>query len=164
MSSRLKRCYGQGHFHFITSSCYRRLPLLGDPHTRDVFVKTLDEVRRRYRFKLAGYVVMPEHFHLLIGEAQKHTPSIILQSLKQRVPRALQRESQAGVIGQSIEFWMPRFYDFNVWSQEKISEKLEYMHNNPVKRGLVSHPKDWVWSSYSFYDLRGTHLIPIDPP
>jgi len=60
-------------------------------------------------------------------------------------------------------FWEPRFYDFNVWSQEKITEKLQYMHLNPVKRELVAHPKEWTWSSFSFYSNEGGGLIRIDP-
>ena len=48
-------------------------------------------------------------------------------------------------------FWQRRFYDFNVWSHKKRREKLEYMHSNPVKRGLVRRPQDWPWSSYAFY-------------
>ena len=47
--------------------------------------------------------------------------------------------------------WQPRFYDFNVWSQRKRGEKLRYMHENPVKRGLVLEPGQWVWSSFRDY-------------
>jgi hypothetical protein len=59
-------------------------------------------------------------------------------------------------------FWQRRFYDFNVWSWEKLREKLEYMHANPVKRKLVAHPKDWLWSSWSHYEKREKGLIGID--
>ncbi|MFZ3201788.1 MAG: hypothetical protein WA175_11640, partial [Candidatus Acidiferrales bacterium] len=48
-------------------------------------------------------------------------------------------------------FWQRRFYDFNVWSPRKKNEKLNYMHFNPVKRGLVDHPREWLWTSYHFY-------------
>jgi putative transposase len=60
-------------------------------------------------------------------------------------------------------FWQPRFYDFNVYSAKKKREKLEYMHANPVKRGLVGNPSAWVWSSFSFYAKREIGLVPIDP-
>jgi putative transposase len=68
MPKGLKRIYGQGHLHFITFSYYRRLPLLGSTRARNVFVRTLDQVRHEHGFKLVGYVVMPEHVHLLISE------------------------------------------------------------------------------------------------
>ena len=78
----LKRYYGAGDLHFITCSCYRRQPLLGTAHRRDLLLSVLERVRRRYRFVVAGYVVMPEHIHLLIGEPQEKTPSTVMQALK----------------------------------------------------------------------------------
>jgi REP element-mobilizing transposase RayT len=59
-------------------------------------------------------------------------------------------------------FWQARFYDFNVYTNGKKREKLEYMHKNPVTRGLVQHPKDWPWSSWSFYAKGETRLVGID--
>ena len=59
-------------------------------------------------------------------------------------------------------FWQRRFYDFNVWSAKKAKEKLEYMHANPVVRGLVKHPKDWPWSSWSNYAKGEQGLLRID--
>jgi putative transposase len=103
---------------------------------------------------------MPEHVHLLLGEPIKGTPSTVMQVLKQRVSRSSSRIDPSGQI--LPQFWEPRFYDFNVWSQEKITEKLQYMHLNPMKRGLVPHPKEWVWSSFSFYSDGASGLIRID--
>ena len=68
MANKLIRRYGQGHLHFITFTCYRRRPLLRSVRARNVFVQILGEVRHRYGFSLVGYVVMPEHIHLLIGD------------------------------------------------------------------------------------------------
>ena len=191
MPKNLKRYYGRKHLHFITCSCYRRLPLLRSVRARNVLVKILDEVRRKYGFDLVGYVVMPEHIHLLISEAEKGTPSTVMQVLKQRVSRRLrhtpgQKKSKApplpaakmGHPPQSLplqlqlrfgresdaeprRFWQRRFHDFNVWSAKKKNEKLEYMHLNPVKRKLVSRPQDWLWSSHAAYARRGITLIPI---
>jgi hypothetical protein len=61
------------------------------------------------------------------------------------------------------QFWQRRFYDFNVWSHKKKMEKLEYMHRNPVTRGLVATPRDWVWSSCAWYEGRDDGLVRIDP-
>ncbi len=174
MPSGLKRRYGQHHLHFITFSCYRRLPLLRSVRARNVFVKILGEVRDRYGLALVGYVIMPEHIHLLIGEPPKGTPSTVLQVLKQRVSRRLRRKRRApkgqfklrfveGGEHSLPQFWQPRFYDFNVWSQKKKVEKLHYMHMHPMKRKLVAHPKDWPWSSFSFYAARDSALLRIDP-
>jgi REP element-mobilizing transposase RayT len=84
MTRGLKRYYGAHDLHFITCSCYRRLPLLDTPNRRDLLLELLEEVRQRHRFVVLGYVVIPEHFHLLISESQEATPSVVMQVLKQR--------------------------------------------------------------------------------
>jgi putative transposase len=91
MRNPLRRDYGRGDLHFITFSCYRRRPNLGTARARHRFLKILNEVRQRFGFQLLGYVVMPEHVHLIIGEPKKCTPSQVLQVLKQRVSRASRR-------------------------------------------------------------------------
>ena len=58
--------------------------------------------------------------------------------------------------------WQRRFYPFNVYSEKKRLEKLDYMHNNPVQRGLVSSPGDWAWSSWRFYFLQDASLLAMD--
>jgi len=182
MPKNLKRYYGRGDLHFLTFSCYRRLPLLRAVDARNVFVQALNEIRARYGFPVVGYVVMPEHVHLLIGESPGAMPSLVLEVLKQRVSRDLRRPKIPtrktdvwGTLGRHsssplghaerrlARFWQTRFYDFNAWNAQKIPVVLEYMHLNPVKRKLVAHPKDWPWSSWSFYEMGQTGLIPIDP-
>ena len=168
----LVRYYGRGDLHFVTFSCYRRRPYLGTRRARDRFVRILDQVRARWEFALIGYVVMPEHIHLLMGEPGKGDPSKILQVLKQKTSRILRgrRRKARGQLSLRFDdaqedfghFWQRRFYDFNVWSTKKVREKLDYMHLNPVKRKLVPHPKDWPWSSWSHYEKGQNGLIAID--
>jgi putative transposase len=169
----LERRYGQRHLHFIARSCYRRQPLFSTARKRDAFLKILDEVRTRYEFLLVGCVVMPEHTHLLISEPKIGTPSTVMQVLKQRVSRTLRKTRRRRNPNQlklwqepprktGRSFWQRRFYDFNVWSRKKRIEKLNYMHMNPVKRGLVTNPKLWAWSSYRFYQTREKRLCPPD--
>jgi putative transposase len=172
MRNPLQRYYGRGDLHFITFSCYRRKPYLATARARNQFVKILGQVRSRYRFQLLGYVVMPEHVHLVIGEPKKGTPSQVLQVLKQRVSRALRRRprntpSQLPLPfwttkSEAPAFWQRRFYDFNVWSSGKLKEKLNYMHLNPVQRKLVTHPRDWPWSSWTHYEKGESGLIAMD--
>jgi putative transposase len=173
MAHKLIRIYGRGHLHFITFSCYRRVPFLRSVRAKNAFVQILGEVRERYGFALVGYVVMPDHVHLLIGEPAKGTPSLVIQVLKQRVSRRLRRRKRANAgqlhlsfeVGEDSQprFWQRRFYDFNVWSLKKRVEKLHYMHMNPLKRKLVDHPKHWPWSSFSFYSNSKYGLIRVDP-
>ncbi|MGC1106357.1 MAG: IS200/IS605 family transposase [Candidatus Acidiferrales bacterium] len=161
MPQSLSRIYGYGHLHFITFGCYRRARLLESEAARDRFVQILGEVRDRYGFALVGYVVMPEHVHLVIGEAPGAMPSTVMQVLKQRSSREIRglRRASAEELSQ---FWERRFYDFNIRTWEKLNEKLQYMHMNPVKRGLVNEPQLWPWSSYLFHAKGITGRIRMD--
>ena len=135
-------------------------------------MRVLDAVRKKYKFHLVGYVVMPEHVHLLVSEPQTGDPSKVLQVLKQKVSRELRRKRKVALAQLRLRFsggepeppafWQRRFYDFNVWSSKKLREKLDYMHANPIERGLVSHAKDWPWSSWSHYEKGERGLIRID--
>ena len=152
MPKGLLRYHGGGNLHFITTSCYRREALLGSARARDIFLQIFEQVRKSYAFDVIGFVVMPEHIHILMSEPRRKTLPIAIQVLKQRVARLLpkRKKSQSDFWERTPRrrFWQRRSYDFNVYSQRKVTEKLRYMHRNPVKRGLVSSPELWRWSSY----------------
>ena len=150
----LKRYQQTRDLHFVTFSCYRREPLLRSPRAKHIFELALEQVRRQYRFFVTGYVIMPEHVHLLIGEPERATLAIALQALKQSAARRL--------IGKREHFWQTRYYDFNVWSQKKRIEKLRYIHRNPVRRGLVEKPEDWRWSSFNHYATGEEGVVEIE--
>lgn len=139
----LKRYQQEGDDHFITFSCHHRKPYLNTPTSRDIFLDSLERTRSRYQFEILGYVVMPEHVHLLVSEPPNDPLSKALQALKISVARRLMERP----------FWQALYYDFNVFTHDKRVEKLKYMHRNPVTRGLVTQPEDWRWSSYRHYRL-----------
>jgi putative transposase len=140
----LKRLHDLNCMHFITFSCYRRQQELGLSHARDVFETDFERVRCWYGMYVYGYVVMPEHVHLLVSEPERAKLSVAIQMLKQVVSRKLRRPGQR-------RFWQVRYYDTPLWSPGKRLEKLRYMHRNPVKRGLVKSPDQWKWSSFTHY-------------
>ncbi len=149
----LKRFQEARCLHFITFSCYQRAPLLASPEVPRVFEQTLERVRQWYGMYVAGYVVMPEHVHLLISEPEGDKLSVVIQMLKQNVAQQLKDRPRPvcpknGEARTGHPFWYARYYDFNVWSDGKRIEKLRYLHRNPVKRGLVESPEDWEWSSF----------------
>jgi putative transposase len=181
MTEGLHRFYGGNDLHFLTFSCYRRLPFLRSEGRRDLFLKILERVRQRYRLVVLGYVVMPEHVHLLVSEPQRETLSTVIQALKLGVVRGIQCSSGGSAVAaprsrktgetwgtpvsgtpvsgtpvsstpaHAKRFWQARFYDFNVWTEKKRIEKLRYIHRNPVARGLVASPELWRWSSFRWY-------------
>src|SRR5216684_7783824 len=85
----LKRYQQTRQLHFVTFGCYHRNPLLANSQACDIFVRTLETVRRWYGFWLIGYVVMPEHVHLLLSEPESKNLALALQMLKQTVSRNL---------------------------------------------------------------------------
>ncbi|HVP42175.1 MAG TPA: transposase [Terriglobales bacterium] len=146
MPTRLKRYQHLRDAHYITFTCYHRKPHLRSKEAKELFERTLERVRRWYGFYVYGYVVMPEHVHLLLSEPERRDLSVALQLLKQIVSRK---------IALAEPFWQRRYYDFNVCTERKFIEKLRYMHRNPVRRELVREPKNWLWSSFRHY-LTGT--------
>ena len=135
------------HLHFITFSCYRRRPRLS-PQNRIVFEQALERMRLKYGFFVVGYVVMPEHVHLLMSEPERRTLATALQGIKQAVSRWVGTTD-------GEPFWQARYYDFNVISERKKIEKLKYMHRNPVKRGLCAGPRTGSGAAFASTQLDG---------
>jgi REP-associated tyrosine transposase len=176
-----RRPFTPGHLQFITSSTYRRTPLFSSERLARVFVEVLEGVRAQLGFALVGWVLMPEHFHLLLLPRPAESATLIVKQLKQqtayrvlaslrenidrpwcekilarlRLPSTVHDESQYRV-------WQRRFYPFNVYSEKKRLEKLDYMHNNPVTRGLAERPGDWRLSSWRFYYLEDASVLRTD--
>jgi putative transposase len=143
MPSSLKRYQTEGHYHFITFSCYQRLPYLNNDRARVVFEEELEKLRQSHQFLLFGYVLMPEHVHLLLTEPRIRPLATTLSVLKGETSKLLK--------GERVQFWQVRYYDFNVITSRKFVEKLRYIHRNPVERGLVEKPDGWPWSSFRHY-------------
>jgi len=159
---------------YLTFSCYRQLPLLKNPKIADAFVARLAAERERLGFGLIAWVVMPEHVHLLVW------PNVSVATMP-RVLHGLKRPFAEGVItrwrglnakilervttpGGRVRFWQDGGgYDRNVFSDEELAEKIAYIHNNPVERGLVARPEDWTWSSARWYAGMWAGEVPIDP-
>jgi putative transposase len=106
--SRLKRYQRFGSDHFITFSCYRRLALLNSDYACRTFEHVLEDVRRWYDLYVFGYVIMPDHVHLLVSEPREGDLRTAIQMLKQLVAR----RSKSGK--KETRFWQARYYDFNV--------------------------------------------------
>jgi len=117
------------------------MKLLDSAAARATFERELERVRGWYGCYITGYVVMPEHVHLLISEPERSELSVVIQMLKQITSHRLR---PAGL----PRFWQVRYYDFPVWSERKRVGKLRYIHRNPVERGLVTRPENWEWSSF----------------
>ncbi|HYG75697.1 MAG TPA: transposase [Planctomycetota bacterium] len=170
----------EGHAYFVSFTCYRRLSLLGRDRCKRIVLGTLDTLSWRHQVGVVGYCVMPNHVHALLRPTQAGLLSTFMQQWKRLTSTAIQEflhlgqpddyspfskhvRDSAGI----VHVWQARYYPFNVYTARKALKKLEYMHNNPVKAGLVSDPCDWPWSSAAYF-LKGrpspVRLVPMDGP
>jgi putative transposase len=157
MPGRLHRSYGAHHLHFVPCSCCRRLPSLRRARSRDCFLSILEQ--GRYRFVIVGYVVMPEHIHLLITNRRSAIllPSWRLSSSARRelcFPSASERTARTQPLWRgtsATRVLAGALLRLQRVDHKKRVEKLRYMHRNPVKRALLASPEQWRWSSYRFY-------------
>jgi putative transposase len=144
-----------GDFHFVTFACYCRRSHLGAPTPRNLFERSLETIRKRYEFFVAGDVVMMrEHVHLLVSEPRLAILAKVLQALKLSIAVQSRRRP----------FRQCRYYDYNVYTEAKRVEKLRYMHRNPAPRCLVRRPEDSAWSSLRHCATGERGTVEIESP
>ncbi len=161
-----RRYNDPGHGHALTFSCFHRQPFLSKDRSRQWFVDAVDRARMKHCFHVWAYVIMPEHVHLLLWPTlPDYDISEILNSIKQSVSkRALlfvQRDAPEFLARMEdrqpngtvhYRFWQRGGgYDRNVVEPASVHQQIEYIHNNPVRRGLCLKPEDWLWSSAADY-------------
>jgi putative transposase len=159
MTRGLYRFQASGQSHCVTFSCHHRLPKLMDNQAREEFLHALESERRRLGARVYGFVVMPEHVHLLLSEPERGTLADLIRGVK--LTSAKRRRQQLGK-GDETPLWQSRYYDRNLRSYADFVEKLRYIHRNPVKRGLCGSPEEWLWSSFRHYLTGETCVVEIE--
>jgi len=171
---KLKHFDHDGRARFITFCTHRKLPLLTNNVFRKAVIDVIDKVRTETGFKLLGYVIMPDHVHLVIVPEIETEAGQIIGEIKMRSAMAIHDLITArgkepddkfmvrrnGKI--KFVFWQRRCYDHNCRSDHAVRRAIEYCHNNPVRKGLVSGPERWVWSSYNWYQGDPDAVLEID--
>ena len=168
-----------GYAHFVTFSCFQRLPLLLRDRTRRWVIASLEETRRKLDVSLWAYVIMPEHVHVLLYPWQaNYEMRLILVALKRSVSDAAKRHLERTGNTQWLNrlrvqypsrevfrFWQPGGgFDHNIFREKNVPSVIEYIHDNPVRRGLVKNPTDWEWSSARFWGGWSDFPIRMDEP
>ena len=165
-----------GHAHFLTFSCYQRLPFLGKERARRWLIDAVLRAREKHRYALLAYVIMPEHVHLLVYPLDyEYNISLFLKSVKQSVARRARsylEENDRNWLERLIvkrgnkhvfRFWQAGpGYDRNIVNKEELFEKIKYIHNNPVRSELVSNPEEWKWSSAGWYNGEKDVVMTLD--
>jgi putative transposase len=158
-----------GHAHFLTFSTYQRRRFLDSGETRDVVIGVLQKCLITHKASCAGFVVMPDHVHALIHGEEEFKISPFVQVWKKtssyRISQFFERELELyrQLCPKGCPIWQARFYDYNIDSDEKLNEKIEYIHNNPVVAGLAENALGWSWSSARFYELGEGVGVTITP-
>ena len=162
--------------HYVTAVTFRRVPIFRSDMACSLFINTLDETRSKYPFKLVGYVVMPDHVHLLLNP-QSCDIGDLMRRLKgvsaRRILDWLREEGRASSLAKlrldnpqrrshTHAVWLKDFSAVDLWSPKFIRQKLHYIHCNPVRAGLCEHPANWRWSSYQAYLSHEQGDVPIE--
>ncbi len=163
---RIKHYDEPGHCHELTFSCYRRMPLLTNDLWREMLSHSIDRAVQRHGYQLFAFVYMPEHVHLLVlpisnsGGIDKLLKALkrpfsfrvkkILQDQRSPLLKKLTIQQRPGV--KTFRFWQEGpGYDRNMTEASTIEAAIDYIHRNPVRRGLCERAVDWLWSSAKFY-------------
>jgi len=147
-----------GQAHFVTFSTYQRRQFLAPERTRTFVLEVLQACLDDHRAQCHGFVVMPNHVHAILTVNSESKISTFLLAWKKtssyRIRRFFAQEltKYHKLCPDQCPIWQARFYDHNLEKAEHLNLKLDYMHNNPVEAGLVSHSLNWVWSSARFYE------------
>lgn len=173
----LPRFQIEGHIYYITTVVYDRLPIFMRPAFIIPLLDSLNFYRHKQEFKLLGYVVMPDHIHLVIWPFGKASVADIMQNYKEFTAKRIIRQAEvenmenwvkafqeAGVeTGRSMnKVWQDSYWDMNVYTETFLRQKLNYIHRNPVRANLAQAPEDYPYSSYRNYTLGEEWLIEID--
>ena len=157
----------EGHAQFVTFSCYKRRRLLDHPRARQVVMAVMAEEIQERTGTCCGFVVMPDHVHAIVWFPKVDQLSSFMQVWKSRSSRQLkhfvrgQMREYAKSIDAKDPFWQPKYYPFNLFTERKAKEKLDYMHLNPVRAGLVARAVDWPWSSARYYEQGKPVGVPL---
>jgi len=169
----LRRIEEPNHARYLTFSCRHRLPLFKNEKLKDAFIEHLAAARRRTGFHLLAWVIMPEHVHLLLWPMlSDHPISSVTWQIKRNFARHVihrWRMLNAPFLTKITDadgrtrFWQPGGgYDRNITSEDEIREKIDYIHANPVRRGLAKSPTDYPWSSARWHAGDQENTLPID--
>jgi len=168
-----KRFNTPNHARELTFSCFKQYKFLDHDRTRRWFIEQLEEARKIFHFDLWAYVIMPEHVHLLVypdkqitdigavaGEIKEAVARRAIQFLQEHAPEWIERITVIEGNRKRRRFWQPGGgYDRNAVELTTVRKMIEYIHQNPVRRGLVARPEDWPWSSARWYaGIRPVHI------
>jgi putative transposase len=146
--SKLRRYYSDGNIYFVTAVTANRQKIL-TLHI-DKLLKSIDKYIIEMKFNLIAFVILPEHFHMVI-DPKSNNLSDIMRNIKLSFSKQLRNANRtySGIV------WQRRFWDHQIRNQDDMNRHIDYIHYNPVKHGLVKDPFVWKQSSINQYLANG---------
>lgn len=170
-----KRLNTPGDAHELTFSCFNQQPFFDNPDYCLKLIESINRARKIHYFDLWAYVIMPEHVHLLIRPRSiEYSISDILTSIKLSVSKSVINKLKKFNPGElqlmrtternrPYRFWMAGgAYDRNMNTRKALLNSVNYIHNNPVRRGMVENPEEWKWSSYRAWNGMDDAVLDMD--
>ena len=156
--ARLPRLSVPGYLHHVIQRGHNRQPVFGDAADYETMQVMLGELARQHRIALHGYVLMPDHFHLLATPQGDGLP-LLMQSLGRRYVRYFNDRH-----GRSGTLWDGRYRCTVIEAEQHMLDALVYLDLNPVRAGLVASPTHWRWSSHAHYVGAAVDRLITPPP
>jgi putative transposase len=163
------------NIHYVTTVTYDRIPIFKNDYACEIFISVLDDLRQIHKLKVIGYVIMPDHVHLLLNpldvkigvimrKLKGKTGKLIVEWLKEHGrPASLEMLSiRDKTKRQNYAVWQRDFSSIDIVSPKFFGQKLIYIHKNPVAAGLCSEPGDWKFSSYNAYFPHEPGSVPLE--
>lgn len=157
----------QLHAHFVTFSCYKRRRLLTLDQPKRMVLGALNQELERVAAQCVGFAIMPDHVHAIVWFPEPGRLSRFMHEWKRyssRIIREWYQEHKMRYFEEAefgIRFWQAKYYAFPIDNERKLEEELDYMHQNPVRAGLVVRAIDWPWSSARWYTEQRNVGVPI---
>jgi len=170
----LRHWDNDGRARFVTFSTHRRVALLTDRLACQILLDQIAISRQGHGFRLLAFVIMPDHVHLvlvpsdaclvgpMIGDIKRLSARLILSVLRKAASPVVARITVSDQGQSRHAVWEKRCYDHNCRSPEDVWEKVNYCHQNPVKRGYVQDASAWDWSSFNCYTGYGAAPLDVD--
>ncbi|MCC6124786.1 MAG: transposase [Pirellulales bacterium] len=168
MSKRRQIIDDQLYAHFITFSVDRHRRLLDHDQPKRILLGVLDEELRQRQTKCVGFVILPDHVHAIVWFPAVGQLSAFMHGWKRKASFHIRNWYRAEAahyfegFGEGERFWTPKYFSFEIYGRAKLLEKVQYMHENPVRKGLVARAADWKWSSARWYEERRSVGVPIE--
>jgi REP element-mobilizing transposase RayT len=150
-----------GALHFVTGNFLERTPVFTEPACCSAFLEELRCLNQKWPSKLIAYVLMPDHFHLVSNPRDGRIREFVgaLKSLSAKSIVRVSKQFRFQVDADGHQVWQEGFKAIPLWSGWMIWQKINYIHANPVKAGIVKSAKDYQWSSFrSFYSQSDASL------